>query len=143
MEKDHCSPFIDKLQRELLRAERYRIFISLTVVDFSSIKKYINSNEQKRFDKILNIVRDNIRNIDCASFVTDDQIGLLFPETSRQGAEIVARRIVEIIKESFADIPGLKQAKEVIPMEMASYPDTGGTKPIKDYMEEWLQKSTN
>ena len=75
--------------------------------------------------------------------MTKDQIGLLFPETSRQGAEIVARRIVEIIKESFADVPGLKQAKEVIPMEMASYPDTGGTKSIKEYMEEWLQSSTN
>ena len=135
--------FLNKVNEELQRAERYRIFISLTVFDLSTISNQSQADKQEKLEKIMASVKDNIRTIDYASMITNDRLGLLFPETTRQGAEIVARRISEIIKETFSVDIDKSSTQNIVPLEMASYPDAGGAKSIKDFMVEWTELSKN
>ncbi len=136
------SPFIEKVGLELQRAERYSIFISLTVLDLSFLNQVPQDQRTKDLQTVLDVVSSNVRAIDSVSVLDQHQLGLLMPETSRQGAETVARRIVSLIKGQLAK-ESQHEVGDVIPLQMASFPDTAGAKPIRELLLEWSDRNRN
>ncbi len=137
-----ANPFVSRVQTELQRAERYSIFLSLTVFDLSIINQNDNSRAQKELDRITDMIKLNIRTVDFVEKIRDQLIGLLLPETSRQGAEIVVKRVTELVKghlENRVDAP----RTEFMPLEVASYPDAAGSRSVKEFLQDWLDKSKN
>ena len=136
------SPFIEKVGLELQRAERYRIFISLTVLDLSFLNEVPEDQRSENLQSVLDVVSNNIRAIDSVSVLDEHQLGLLMPETSRQGAETVAKRIVSLIKGQLAEMSQV-EIGDVIPLQMASFPDTAGAKPIREILKDWSDRHLN
>ena len=134
--------FARVLDLELKRAERYRIFISMIVFDLSLVKEITNGGTEAVIDGTVELIRKNIREIDNVVAMSGCRVGLLFPETPRQGAEIVSKRLTELIR---SYISGLAKGDmgELIPLEMVSYPDAAGAKSMSSYLEELLASKRN
>lgn len=135
-------PFLQQAEIELKRAERYRIFISLVVLDLSFAEREFGEQATAIIDLLGERTRRSIRDCDYVALLGNNRLAVLFPETSRQGAEIGGRRLADIIRQE------LEQAHEVsfedvIPMEMVSYPDAAGTKTVARLIEELVEKSRN
>src|SRR5512140_2455944 len=90
------SPYIHFLalaDLELKRAERYRIFVSLIVLDLSLVGRHFSSDAESIVAQIADLAEHKIRCTDTATVVDNHRIALLFPETPRQNAMIAARRL--------------------------------------------------
>lgn len=130
------SPFINRVDVELKRAQRYQIFVSLLVYDLSFLS--INKSEENDSLKntIIKAVAQAVRAIDDVSLLTSDKIALLLPETNRQGAEIASKRISSVVQECLESHNPKIKIDHVAP-EMASYPDAAGMKTIKDFLTDF------
>lgn len=134
--------FLNRVNIELKRAERYRIFISLLVLDLSFIESELADNQDAIKEEILDAVAKEIREIDLVSVLNDSKLALLFPETNRQGAEIASKRITEAIKKNLAD-KKQEAAEKLITMEMSSFPDAAGVRSISEFLKEYSEKNIN
>lgn len=130
------QPFFNQLNIELKRAERYRIFVSMLVYDFSSSSGNSEKKNEIISQDLVNNIAKDLRTIDLISSFGSGKLALLFPETNRQGAEVVSKRVSDIIKNHLAE----KQEKDIdslITPEMASFPDAAGAKSINDFISEY------
>ena len=130
------NPFINRVDIELKRAQRYQIFVSLLVYDLSSLTIKQSENGNSLQSTILDAISQAVRAIDNVSLLASNKIALLLPETNRQGAEIASQRISTVLKECLASHSNEFNVDTVAP-EMASYPDAAGMKSIKDYLTDF------
>jgi GGDEF domain-containing protein len=135
------SEFASRISYELKRAERYRIFVSLLVFSFDTvIERLARERLQKQEDKddfliaVKGFIRDSVREVDAVSNSSHDFVGILCPETSRQGAEMAAKRIQESLNNFLSDYFG-GRADILIPVEISSYPDAAGARSLSSYSE--------
>ena len=134
------SEFFSKtLDLELQRAKRYRVFVSMTVFDLSFLR---SSQDESLLQDSIELIRKNVRAIDSVAAVGEYKIGLLFPETPRQGAEVSSRRIAELLKDRLMGQADC-DARELIPLEMVSYPDAAGARSFSDSLAEIAVSSRN
>jgi GGDEF domain-containing protein len=136
------SYFIDRVGIELKRAERYRIFVSVLILDVGAVAQTTSSKAPSVMDDLVGIIRKHIRAIDNISVLDPYRVAVLLPETARQGAEIASRRITELIRNNLSDDNG-RRFDQVIPLEMASYPDAAGAMSINDFLREYSEKNLN
>jgi len=135
-------PFIEAADLELKRAERYRIFVSMVLVDLKPADHLDLDGQIQPTDEIIELVRRNIRAFDRAAVVDDNRLALLLPETSRQGAEATARRLTAMIRDQRAQQSEILR-DQTIPLEMASYPDAAGTRSVADVLKELANAHLN
>ncbi len=135
--------FANRISYELKRAERYRIFVSLLVFSFDSvIEKLALERLQRREDReeflraVKGFIRESVREVDAVSNSTHEFVGILCPETSRQGAEMAAKRIQDSLNNFLADYFG-DRTDILIPVEISSYPDAAGARSLASYSEEF------
>lgn len=138
-----ASVFVDRVGVELKRAERYRIFISLIIFDLSFIESFSPDSGVSVKTELAETVGKHIRAIDDVSFLGPTKLGLLLPETTRQGAEIASRRIAELVRAKLSEMNNNEQFDKIISLEMASYPDAAGAKSIADFLRECADSSMN
>jgi len=126
--------FFDQVQNELKRARRYRVFLSMVVLDLRQAPFAEESGNGSGKLDLTDLLAENVREIDCVADLNEHVVGVLLPETPRQGAEVVGRRMSELVRShlSLED----SAADSGISMEMASYPDTSGAKTIADFIRE-------
>ncbi len=136
------NKFIDLVDMELKRAERYSVFVAIVILDLSFLETYLEKQESDPAKAVVDKVRESIRIMDYVSILEDNKIGLLFPETARQGAEIAGRRISDIIRDYFSKKEKLP-VDRVIPFQMASFPDAAGTITISDFLKNYSINSQN
>ncbi|MFH1373658.1 MAG: hypothetical protein ABII79_07685 [bacterium] len=127
--------FLDRVDLELKRAKRYRLFVSLMALDLSQLRETGNGPGFGSLSDLLQVVQDNVRIMDNVTMLGDKNLVLLLPETSRQGAQIAARRLTDLIRTSLQAMIG-EAVDPTIPLEMASFPDAAGTKSITDFRQE-------
>ena len=120
---------------ELRRAERYRIFVSLVVLDLSFLKGQNGGDRSSLIDDIVHVVADNVRVIDLFAVMGQNKIAVLMPETQRQGAEAAARRLTELIRKNIEQHTS-QPLEKIIPLEMASYPDAAGARTISEILKD-------
>lgn len=136
------SLFLDRVGIELKRAERYRIFISLIVLDIGFVETIFPETASSIIQDITRLVQKNVRAIDNIALIRPYKLGLLLPETTRQGAEIASKRVAELIRSRLSEV-NERRVEQVIPLEMASYPDAAGAKSVTDFLKEYTEKSQN
>ncbi|MCP4703527.1 MAG: hypothetical protein GY865_02875 [candidate division Zixibacteria bacterium] len=140
------NKFAKRIEYELKRAERYRIFVSFLVFDLGFILDTIGDfstageNHRKGFINSLNsIIGKSVREVDTVSNGNRVKIGVLCPETSRQGAEAAAKRIQSALSNYCLD--HFKNSNDyVIPVEISSFPDAAGNRSIASYTEEYANR---
>lgn len=136
------NSFLAQADLELKRAERYRIFVSLIVLDLSIVTKHLPDNAAAIVTQIMEMANQRIRCTDTVTLLDDSHIALLFPETPRQNAMIAGRRIADMVRRTLTERLG-QNVEDAVPMETASYPDAAGAKSVKIFLEEMASKSRN
>ncbi len=137
------SEFASRISYELKRAERYRIFVSLLVFNFDSVIEKLaadrlqNTEDREGFLRaVKGFIRDSVREVDAVSNSSYEMVGILCPETSRQGAEMAARRLQESLNNFLSDYFG-DPTDLLIPVEISSYPDAAGARSLASYFEQF------
>lgn len=134
--------FANKVAMELNRAERYRVFVSLTVLDLEPAREAAGDKASELIADLVSGVKNAVRACDHVELLEEHCLAVLLPETPRQGAEIAARRLADIIQGKFSESIG-QPIDKVISVEIASYPDTAGAKTVTGFLEELSKKSRN
>jgi len=129
------TEFLTKAGIELERARRYKVFVSASVLDLSPAGKALGLVNSPARLRVGDGIKKLIRSCDYAAYLGADNIALLFPETSRQGAEIVTKRITKLIQDELSMGAG-GVSNEIIPVEIASYPDTAGARSLSELLTE-------
>lgn len=132
--------FANQLDLELKRARRYSIFVSMVILDLSSLDDSEVGDKERVFQRLLDELKNNVREIDKVAAIDESRIAVLFPETSRQGAEVVSRRIMEQVKEVVAKAG---ERNSLVPMEMVSYPDAAGARSMSEFLEDLVRRGQN
>lgn len=138
---EDCN-FLDKVDLELKRAERYSVFVSLVVFDLSFLEDHFGPEASGIVHDLSREARRNVREIDVVSVMDGCKLVLLLPETPRQGAEIASRRVSEVLRDRLSNNSNAI-AEKIIPLEMASYPDAAGARTIRDFLTHYLEKHRN
>ena len=93
--------FESMIDVELKRAQRYKMPISLFMLDVDDFKKINDKYGHQCGDEVLKIVAStlvgNVRNIDVVSRYGGDEFAIILPQTDEQGARVVAERIIKNI----------------------------------------------
>ena len=88
---------IQALKREVLRARRHDLKLSLAMFDLDDFKRVNDTRGHLEGDRILMrtaaVMRESLREIDTAARYGGEEFAILLPETSRAGAHVVADRI--------------------------------------------------
>jgi len=135
--------FSFQMQYELKRAERYRIFLSLVVINLGPIvdtTAEISRDEQRRtklIHELQQVIKTASREIDYVSNSGRLKVGLLMPETSRQGAEAATRRVIDQLNRFCSDY-FIDNDDYLVPVEISSFPDASGARSIASYLEEFV-----
>ncbi|MFH2037695.1 MAG: hypothetical protein ABIJ45_14940 [Candidatus Zixiibacteriota bacterium] len=137
------NEFASKIDYELKRAERYRIFLSLVVfnvgpvVDLAGNEINKNIDDRKRLiSGLVSVIKGSSREIDHISNSGKVKIGILMPETSRQGAEVAARRISDALQNYCRNY--FEKANELsVPIEISSFPDATDSRSISSYIDDF------
>ena len=126
---------------ELKRAERYRVFVTMIRFDLSVIDRLFPDRSESVLNEMVSFAQSKIRGSDMISS-THRSIAILIPETPRQGAEVTSKRLSEMFRKRLSEI-ATNEIEEVIPLEMASYPDTAGARPMAEFLDELAEMSKN
>jgi len=138
-----AGDFSSRISYELKQAERYRIFVSLLVFNFQPVlEKVADRNLKSQEDKdsflqaVKSVIRGSVREVDSVSNSSLVKVGILCPETSRQGAEAAARRLQDSLSHFCADFFG-NGNDFLIPVEISSFPDAAGARSLASYSDEF------
>ncbi|MEZ5358041.1 MAG: hypothetical protein R3F48_04360 [Candidatus Zixiibacteriota bacterium] len=129
MEADKMIEFRDLALLELKRAERYRNFLSLLVLNLSEFlssagrRKITSQEEANQFiHMVIDRVKREARETDMISNLDDARLVMILPETDRSGAEIACGRMKELLSEFMAEFLESNYRFDV-PVEISSFPD--------------------
>lgn len=129
MDANSAMKFRDIAIMELKRAERYRNFLSLLVLNLSEFlgtagRRKINSPEDIREFVIAaaSRIKSGARETDLVSILDEDRLVMLLPETDRTGAETAACRFSELLGDYIAEFLECDYNFDV-PLEVSSFPN--------------------
>jgi GGDEF domain-containing protein len=142
VDRSCCDAFVQRVEVELNRAERYRVFVSLTVFDLGPVREVAGDKNSEVLRDLSTQVRELVRACDYVALLHDHCLAVLQPETPRQGAEIAAKRLATMVKDRLVARLG-EGANRVIPVEIASFPDTAGARTLNGFLEELAARSQN
>lgn len=143
-EKQDCEINVARIEQfrdaallEMKRAERYRNFLSLLVLNLSEFlatagKRKIDSPEKSEAfvkeaaERLARFVRET----DLVSILQDDQLVMLLPETDINGARLAADRFRDILSEFMGEYLESNYRFNV-PGEITSFPDPTGEASLK------------
>ena len=112
-----------KLEGELRRSQRYGHELSLVMADLDRFKNVNDTYGHQMGDVVLQTVADllrkNSREVDTAARFGGEEFAVILPETSYEGALIMAERVRKAVEA--AHIDGLPQTV-TISLGIASYP---------------------
>ena len=120
--------FIQALKREVLRARRHDLKLSLAMFDLDDFKKVNDTRGHVEGDRVLlktaGIIQESLREIDTAARYGGEEFAVLLPETGRAGAHVVAERIRRRVEERFRR---RGQIQETTSGGVATYPEDAAT----------------
>jgi diguanylate cyclase (GGDEF)-like protein len=123
---------IDRLEQELLQAQRRKQHFALFLIDLDKFKE-INDNLGHQFgDELLKIVSSrlsaSVRGVDSVARLGGDEFSVLLPQTDLTGAELCARRILQAMEAPFCINDISTECRASIGITI--YPDDGGSADV-------------
>ena len=125
--------FQERLEQEVRRSRRYNHAISLIIADIDFFKTYNDQFGHPRGDKALktvaNIMRGLTRETDILARYGGEEFVIILPETTKEEAAGLARRICSAIEEEdFFGKEALPDGRFTISLGVAAMPDDAETK---------------
>jgi diguanylate cyclase (GGDEF)-like protein len=120
------------LDTEIYRSQRYSYHFSLIFLDLDHFKNVNDTHGHLMGSKLLGeigeVIRDHCRLIDFAFRYGGDEFVVLLPQTSRDNALVVARRLHVLIRETLWLKGDGLNVRITASVGVASYPTDAGTK---------------
>lgn len=121
--------FMTLLENEIRRCSRYKHNMSLIMLDIDDFKKINDTCGHLVGDKILREVSKQIlttvRKIDVAGRYGGEEFVILLPETTKQGASIIAERLRKNISSIQVALSDNKIIKATVSMGVSQFPTDG------------------
>jgi diguanylate cyclase (GGDEF)-like protein len=118
--------FWELLENEAVRSARHDYSFSLLAIDVDNFKSvndtYGHSVGDTFLQEITARIRMGLRDDDLLSRYGGDEFAVILPETGLEEAEIVARRVVQLINEMVLDGPDSSRLTGSVSIGMACYP---------------------
>ncbi|MFA6609684.1 MAG: sensor domain-containing diguanylate cyclase [Candidatus Omnitrophota bacterium] len=96
--------FLERLDEELYRSKRYKFKFAFLMLDIDDFKNCNDTYGHLVGDVVLKevgrLVKDSVREIDLVSRYGGEELAVVLPESSREGAQLVAERIRKRIAEN-------------------------------------------
>ena len=141
MDANTVCRFRDIALLELKRAERYRNFLSLLVLNLSEFlstagrRKIVSREEAEKFmEKVVTRVKRGARETDLISNVNTQHLVMLLPETDRNGAVVAGERFQKLLSEFISDFLKSEYQFE-IPLEITSFPEQSGKRNFQNRLQ--------
>jgi diguanylate cyclase (GGDEF)-like protein len=120
------------LETELSRSSRFGHPFSVAMIDIDNFKKYNDTYGHQAGDKLLkdlsSIMKNNVRQTDTIFRYGGEEFTILFPETAKTSAVIVADKIRAAIEGASFTLPDKHPAPKVaVSIGVASFPSDGNT----------------
>lgn len=120
--------FLQKLEEEISRVERFKHNLALLMIDVDYFKEYNDisghPSGDKALKKIANILIENSRKIDVVARYGGEEFVILLPETAKEGALHFAERIRKAIEATKFDFQSrLPSQNMTISIGLASSPE--------------------
>ncbi len=120
--------FEEALEREVRRAVRYNLPLSLLMVDIDHFKIYNDTNGHHQGDNVLKEVAaritENTRQVDIVARYGGEEFVVILPMTSKTHARLVAEKLRRSVEET--KVPGeevLPGGRLTISLGLAAYPE--------------------
>ncbi len=117
--------FMELLELEFIRAERYQSNLSYMMIDIDHFKRLNDTYGHLVGDRILvriaETLKENLRKNDMVARYGGEEFAMLLPETNLKGALVVAERYRQRI-ESLEHVEGDKSIRVAISVGVATYP---------------------
>lgn len=96
--------FMQRLEHELQRANRYGSHLSLIMLDIDHFKKLNDSYGHPAGDRVLKelakILRETVREVDIPCRCGGEEFSIILPETDLEGTNVLAERIRTTVEET-------------------------------------------
>ena len=138
-----------RLEEEYLRAKRYHLILSLTILDIDDFKLFNDSEGHLAGDRILiemaRVMSSTVRSHDILARFGGEEFAIIMPQTTKAEAFLVSERIRENIKRHLRPTWKRYQKKQItICSGIATYPACGAVKEdIIRYADRALYKAKN
>lgn len=100
--------FMEVADKHLSLAARHSFPTSLMVLDFDHFKQVNDQHGHAMGDKVLvqtiNVIRETIRETDVIARIGGEEFILLLPHTAREGALLLAERILQVVRNNQVSI---------------------------------------
>ena len=115
---------------EFVRSQRYHHPLSLIFVDVDYMQQYNDKHGRKRGDDLLRFMAEllsaNVRMTDIACRYDGEEFVVIMPETTKEGAEILAEKIRKAVEEyPFEGQETQPDGSVTVSIGMAAYPGEG------------------
>jgi diguanylate cyclase (GGDEF)-like protein len=101
------AAFIEIATREVARAERYHLSLSIAYFDVDDLKNVNAESGHAEGDRLLvqiaATLKRNLRSSDVLSRYSGDEFVLLLPETGDDAAKVVLDKLIEALRDSIKD----------------------------------------
>ena len=119
--------FKEFLMRELDRAKRHQLHISVVMIDIDYFKHYNDTHGHQAGDVLLKkasaLFAENIRKNDLAARYGGEEFALVLIETGKKAATLVAEKIKDLVEEyPFANEHTQPNGRTTVSMGVATYP---------------------
>ena len=145
MDADRVAQFRDVALLELKRAERYRNFLSLLVLNLSEFlstagRRKINSQQdtEQFIESAISRIRGVARETDMISGANNQHLVMLLPETDRSGALAAGERFQKLLAEFLSDFLESDYSFN-IPVEITSFPDQSSRRIFKSRLKHLFE----
>jgi diguanylate cyclase (GGDEF)-like protein len=136
-----------RLEEEYLRAKRYHLILSLTILDIDDFKLFNDSEGHLAGDHILieiaRVMSGTVRSHDILARFGGEEFAIIMPQTTKAEAFVVSERIRENIKRHIRPTWKRYQKKQItLCSGIATYPECGAVKEdIIRYADRALYKA--
>jgi len=125
--------FHELLEREIIRARRYPQPVSMLMIDIDNFKIYNDAHGHVEGDnalkKVSEIMLDSLRKIDFVARYGGEEFSVILPETPKQGALTVARRLRTRFEKTIFYTKDKKEPKNLcISIGIATFPNDAQSK---------------
>lgn len=120
--------FLNRLEQEIERGDRYDTNLSVLVLEIENLKsikkEYGDSAELEAVRKLAQLIKNCFRMVDIACRFENNQFGIIYPNTSMQGAMTAVERFDQLVEDPFLTI-GETEVPITVNGGLSSYPEDG------------------